>query len=444
MKIALTLATLAALIVVIGIASRVTAQTPACVAGGAVAASQARLAVDCEILLEAKPTLEGETGNLNWSADLAISQWDGVRTAGSPRRVTIVRIQGKNLSGSIPAQLGRLNALEDLWLYTNDLTGTIPTTIGNLTELDTLMLAWNDLSGQIPNSLNNLDLDRLWLRGNNFTGCVPPNLLQVPDGDADQLGLPPCAGREETPPGDSGDSPPRTPTSGEPDTEEVTDLLKTANCTAEDIEAAFGELFSESFVQYTDQPVLEWDHNGRAWWFTYFTGWEVPDEDAIVLCRSIIFDNWHAAILGSNHHALRTFNEHDTLDTLLEWKMPNLPEIGDKFIGAHTYQGNSLDIEAGSIQGNSVLYRNGIVTVMLTAWGDAFPTLDPRIVTVAERIDARIAEMSDARDLSRGDAHSTTGVSPARDHPGTAFLAPRKQLQQTLTLEEVRARIASK
>ncbi|MYD52432.1 MAG: hypothetical protein F4W93_13280, partial [Dehalococcoidia bacterium] len=149
MKIALTLATLAALIVVIGIAARVTAQPSPSVAGGALAPSHTAHPPAGGTHHTAKPTLEGETGNLNWSADLAISQWDGVRTAGSPRRVTLVRIQSKNLSGSIPAQLGRLNALEDLWLYSNDLTGTIPTTIGNLTELNTLMLAWNDLSGQI-------------------------------------------------------------------------------------------------------------------------------------------------------------------------------------------------------------------------------------------------------------------------------------------------------
>ena len=68
----------------------------------------------------------------------------------------------------------------DLWLYINELSGPLPAELGNLSDLETLMLANNNLSGQIPEALNDLTLNRLWLKGNNFTGCVPYNLTLVP------------------------------------------------------------------------------------------------------------------------------------------------------------------------------------------------------------------------------------------------------------------------
>ena len=56
------------------------------------------------------------------------------------------------------------------------------------------MLAYNRLSGPIPTELGNLALlKRLALGGGNqFTGCLPPRLRDVPDGDLDTLALPFC------------------------------------------------------------------------------------------------------------------------------------------------------------------------------------------------------------------------------------------------------------
>ena len=62
------------------------------------------------------------------------------------------------------------------------------------------MLANNNLSGQIPEALNDLTLNRLWLKGNDFIGCIPANLLEVPDGDAASLNLPVCDDEGPTPP----------------------------------------------------------------------------------------------------------------------------------------------------------------------------------------------------------------------------------------------------
>ena len=149
------------------------------------------LVYDCEALLESRDTLAGSAA-LNWSEDVPIRRWDGVHVAGSPGRVTKVKLQKRGLSGQIPAAIGRLEMLEELWLYTNDLTGAIPAELGNLGNLRWLFVADNDLGGQIPEALNNLKLDRLWLHKNDFTGCVPYNLTLTREYKADR-GLPACA-----------------------------------------------------------------------------------------------------------------------------------------------------------------------------------------------------------------------------------------------------------
>ena len=172
--------------------------------GSAVAdTSNDALVADCEYLLGMKDELRGSAA-LNWSADVPIRRWDGVHVAGSPGRVTKIKLQKRGLSGRIPAAIGRLEMLEELWLYTNKLTGAIPAALGGLGNLRWLFVADNDLGGQIPEALNRLTLARLWLQKNDFTGCVPYNLTLTREYKADR-GLPACA-----PPGSATPTP--TPT----------------------------------------------------------------------------------------------------------------------------------------------------------------------------------------------------------------------------------------
>ena len=107
-------------------------------------------------------------------------------------RVVKIKLHKKGLKGHIPAEIGSLEMLEELWLYTNELSGTIPPEMGNLANLTWLFVSDNDLSGQIPETLNNLSLDRLWLHKNNFTGCVPYNLTLTREYKVD-TGLAACA-----------------------------------------------------------------------------------------------------------------------------------------------------------------------------------------------------------------------------------------------------------
>ena len=146
---------------------------------------------DCNALLAARDTLRG-TAALNWAPDTPIATWDGLTLGGSPRRVTKVKLHRKGLSGQIPAGIGSLTMLEELWLYSNELSGAIPAEMGNLSNLTGLFVSDNNLSGQIPENLNNLTLDRLWLHRNSFTGCVPYNLTLTREYNVDR-GLPACA-----------------------------------------------------------------------------------------------------------------------------------------------------------------------------------------------------------------------------------------------------------
>ena len=206
------------------------------------------LVSDCETLLLAENTLAG-SGGLNWSVDIPIEDWDGVVIGGTPRRITelildtreltgtipaevanlseltYLNLSHNRLTGSIPSELGDLSNLTELWLSENQLSGGIPPTLGGLTQLRWLTLFHNQLSGEIPSELGNLSelrslylnenrltgdipaelgnlssLETLHLQNNQLTGCVPDSLRDVPDNRFAELGLPFCGDIEEPSP----------------------------------------------------------------------------------------------------------------------------------------------------------------------------------------------------------------------------------------------------
>ena len=146
---------------------------PTCTNGTVIADPNGKreLARDCELLLGAKAALAG-TGTLNWSATLAIGSWDGVTTGGDPERVTSLDLASESLTGTIPAELGRLLELTVLKLNGNSLTGSIPAELGWLDNLTELRLTGNSLTGCIPLGLKDVatnDLSTL-----NLLYCRPP------------------------------------------------------------------------------------------------------------------------------------------------------------------------------------------------------------------------------------------------------------------------------
>ena len=95
------------------------------------AASNPGLVADCEALLAARDTLAG-SGTLNWSGNRAIGSWDGVTIDGSPLRVTKLVLGDRQLTGTIPPELGGLASLVELNLGDNRLTGLIPSELSSL------------------------------------------------------------------------------------------------------------------------------------------------------------------------------------------------------------------------------------------------------------------------------------------------------------------------
>ena len=107
---------------------------------------------DCETLLGAKEQLAG-TGSLNWSADVAMSTWDGVTTGGTPSRVTELRLGSRGLDGTVPAGLSELTELTALDLSSNDVSGRFPSGLGSLSALRELRVQGTRLSGCVPEAL---------------------------------------------------------------------------------------------------------------------------------------------------------------------------------------------------------------------------------------------------------------------------------------------------
>ena len=144
-----------------------------CVAGGAVDdLANTGLISDCETLLAARDTLAG-TATLNWSADRPITEWDGVTVQGTPLRVTVLRLSYRELTGSIPPELGDLANLQALFLHANQLTGGIPPELGNLSNLRTLILLDNRLTGELPHGLTRLTALADFVFYHNLGLCAP-------------------------------------------------------------------------------------------------------------------------------------------------------------------------------------------------------------------------------------------------------------------------------
>ena len=64
-------------------------------------------------------------------------------------------LSNNQLSSTIPAEIGNLTTIKNLYLYTNRLTGPIPD-LSNLTKLDQLQLQENFLTGTIPSFFTTL------------------------------------------------------------------------------------------------------------------------------------------------------------------------------------------------------------------------------------------------------------------------------------------------
>ena len=132
------------------------------------------------------------TNRSNWLSDEPINDWYGITTDANGR-VTRLYLSDNNLAGDLPAELGDLANLKELYLggrymcidnvcqpvspSANQLTGEIPPELGNLSNLEWLHIGTNQLTGEIPTELGNLsNLEWLDLGVNQLTGEIPTEL----------------------------------------------------------------------------------------------------------------------------------------------------------------------------------------------------------------------------------------------------------------------------
>ena len=145
----------------------------------------------------------GWTNNTNWlGAPGTECTWSGVTCGASGTTVTQLILSSRNLTGTLPPELGQLTNLQFLRFGLNHLSGGLPPELGSLanlvvldlqlnqqltgpmppelaslTRLQTLIVDYNQLSGSIPAWLSNLpSLKVLSLLANRFTGSIPPEL----------------------------------------------------------------------------------------------------------------------------------------------------------------------------------------------------------------------------------------------------------------------------
>ena len=150
---------------------------------------------DTAALVALYDSANGQDWNNNrfWMSEVPFRQWYGLNTDPDGRIVEMF-LQVNELTGQLPVEIGSLSNLEYMDLQRNQLTGPIPAELGNLSNLQEFLAASNRLSGPVPTELGDrlVNLRRVFLSGNQLTGCIPPGLRRAEENDFDDLGLPFC------------------------------------------------------------------------------------------------------------------------------------------------------------------------------------------------------------------------------------------------------------
>ena len=88
-------------------------------------------------------------------------------------------LQGNQLTGKVPGELGKLVTLHDVNLADNELGGSLPKELGKLTALRAIAVDRNSFSGKLPDLSACTRLTNLYLQENEFSGSFPSYLDKV-------------------------------------------------------------------------------------------------------------------------------------------------------------------------------------------------------------------------------------------------------------------------
>ncbi|KAJ0558557.1 putative protein kinase RLK-Pelle-LRR-XII-1 family [Helianthus annuus] len=113
----------------------------------------------------------------SWNSSVHFCDWNGVTCGKRHRRVTVIQLESRGLTGSLSPHVGNLSFLRRLSLVSNSFHGSIPHELGRLSRLRLLNLGDNKFSGFIPTNLSACsNLKDLALFSNRLVGSIPKEI----------------------------------------------------------------------------------------------------------------------------------------------------------------------------------------------------------------------------------------------------------------------------
>ncbi|XP_027356323.1 DNA damage-repair/toleration protein DRT100-like [Abrus precatorius] len=118
-------------------------------------------------------------------SSMILTDWQGIsgeipRCISSLSFIRIIDLSGNRISGTLPADIGRLQQLTLLSAADNLIAGKIPPSLTSVTGLMHLDLRNNKISGPIPQGLGRLQmLSRALLSGNSIIGPIPSSISKI-------------------------------------------------------------------------------------------------------------------------------------------------------------------------------------------------------------------------------------------------------------------------
>nr|XP_028957484.1 probable LRR receptor-like serine/threonine-protein kinase At3g47570 [Malus domestica] len=110
----------------------------------------------------------------SWNDSTDFCSWVGVTCNPSTKKVSILKLNSRELAGSIPASIGNLTYLTAINLTNNDFHGEIPQEIGRLRSLQYLNLSGNSFRGKLPANISHcMELSVLDVSSNELIGSIP-------------------------------------------------------------------------------------------------------------------------------------------------------------------------------------------------------------------------------------------------------------------------------
>ena len=101
-------------------------------------------------------TVQECSGNL-FLSEVPECTWNGI-VCNADGAIKEIHLNGRNVTGSLPDEIGLLDSLEVIAMDDNQLSGKIPESLGSLSKLTVVDLDNNSLTGPIPESLFNASL----------------------------------------------------------------------------------------------------------------------------------------------------------------------------------------------------------------------------------------------------------------------------------------------